>query len=160
VALDAVLLGHIQATMTLMKIDYTLTPDQVLQFESQVAANGLSPSELQNLQSAGTTDPTVINQITQALIVQDINAVAGPISAQLANPARISSMINGVVTYGGACASLYFVDAAFGLHSSDAGFLPQADLNHDGVVNKADLTIALGNVPKGTMCYTDPSQGL
>jgi hypothetical protein len=160
IALDAALLGHIQATMKLMKIDYSLTPDQVLQFEIQVAENGLSASELQNLQSAGTTDPTVINQITQILIVQDINTTSGPISAQLANPARISSIIDGVTTYGGVCAPLYFVDAAFGLHSTDAGFLSQADLNHDGVVNSADLKIALKKIPKITACYPDPKQGL
>jgi hypothetical protein len=122
-------------------LDVTLTPAQVLQFEQNVAASGLPPAVISALQSLGVTDPNVIIFITNVAVVQDINAVAGPVSASLASPALIAALFQEVAAYGGSCTTLYLVSAAQGTRAGDPGFLAAADLNGDGVVNGIDSRI-------------------
>ncbi len=74
--------------------------------------------------------------ITQTLIL-NIEAVPGDVSG------------DGVVT----CTDLYLVKVSLGTHRGQPNYIPQADLNNDGVINIDDLAIVARNLPKGTACH-------
>jgi hypothetical protein len=101
----------------------TITPSEVMSLESDIANTGLSPSLLQYLMEFGAGESD-ITQITSTAVVQDINGVAGAYPAKLANSALISALVQ--------------ISAA------------TADLNDDGEVNCADLTIVKASFGKTT----------
>ena len=74
--------------------------------------------------------------ITQKLIL-NIEAVPGDVSG------------DGVVT----CTDLYLVKVSFGMYRGQPSYIPQADLNNDGVINIDDLAIVARNLPKDTACH-------
>jgi hypothetical protein len=62
----------------------SITPQNVLDTERDIALHGLSPAEIQTLVQLGATTDE-INQIRNVLVVQDINAVAGDFPNRIAD---------------------------------------------------------------------------
>jgi hypothetical protein len=50
------------------------------------------------------------------------------------------------------CADLDLVRSAFGSSAGQATFNPEADVNHDGLINILDLTLVARALPSGTVC--------
>ena len=150
-ALDARLSKQTSAALANTQYDATLTTDEAIAFEEQVAVSGLPAADLAELQALGVT-PDLVSSITSFTISQNIDETAGPFSATLANSAFISSLYQGVATYGGNCEVVYLVDASLGTSIGQPGYNPAADLNNDGVVNLLDLAIALKKSPGSLVC--------
>jgi hypothetical protein len=72
----------------------TITPDEVLSFESNLAFNDWSPLQLSFLQEIGD-DRAFIEAMRPLIFTQDINTVAGVIPAAFANQQLITTLRNG-----------------------------------------------------------------
>jgi hypothetical protein len=80
----------------------TITPSQVLQFETSVVSNGLPASIVETLTQLGA-DSAAIDNIRMIAIVQDINAVAGNYPAKIADPQLIDAIRQLTKGLGGLC---------------------------------------------------------
>jgi hypothetical protein len=69
----------------------TITPQQVLTFESQLAFSGWTAQQLALLHQLGNDDD-VIDTARRIVFTQDVNVVAGQFPAALANPAFIAAL--------------------------------------------------------------------
>jgi hypothetical protein len=69
----------------------TVTPQQVLAFESQLAFLGWTPDQLALLRQLGNDDQ-IIETARRIVFTQDINTVAGNFPAAFANPAFIAAL--------------------------------------------------------------------
>ncbi len=84
----ASLITQFQAALTAANLTLSVTPDQVLNFESELAALGFSATETANLQMFGA-DAALIEEARNIVFVQDINKVAAA-STNLAQPTLIA----------------------------------------------------------------------
>jgi hypothetical protein len=150
-ALEIPLLKTLSATLTRQGLDYTITPAQALQFEQTTAISGLPPAQVSALEQLGVT-PQDMPEIISALVGQNPNAVTGSIASSLANPSLLSALMQASFVLGGRCGLVYIVNASLGTRTGDPGFNPNADLNHDGVVNADDLALAPAQTPNGFAC--------
>jgi hypothetical protein len=108
---------------------------------------GLSSQDIANLlQSLISLNPTQVAALgsfpanfTNQSFITDLYA-----SAQAATMAALSS--------GTSCSQVYLVKASFGMKAGQPGFISQADLNGDGLVNILDLATATQQLPVGTTC--------
>src|SRR5581483_346535 len=100
----------------------------------------------------------------------DPNQVAalGPFPGNLTNQSLTQALnaasqaaITAALDTGDPCAQLFISEASFGTSQSKAGsgYVAQADLNGDGVVNVFDLIIAAKILPSGTVCPIVPPVG-
>lgn len=97
----------------------------------------------------------------QDILALDVGSVAGlgsfpanltSPSATLISNATTQITIQAALSSGAPCAQLTVVSAALGTRSGQPGFISQADLNSDGIVNVLDLATAAKAVPAGTVC--------
>lgn len=88
---QTILLANLQSALTTAGIDVNITPNQVLNFESRIAASGFSSQEVDYLQKFGA-DASLINNAKNLVMVQDINVVAGNLSHLLTSPSLISTL--------------------------------------------------------------------
>ena len=134
-----------------------LTASQVLAFEQSLVGGalggGLPPAVVNDLKLLGA-DSATIADVQELYTVQNINTVAstGGFPTFFTTPSLLSSLTGSATSIGGACSQVDLVRAAIGSKLGQAGYIPAADLNHDGIVNIIDLAIAARSLPAGTRC--------
>jgi hypothetical protein len=131
---------------------YSITVSEAVDFEAYVASNGLPTEVIDALKSLGASQ-TDIENFTNIAIVQDVNALAVPITGSAGLLGSFGSSLNSLAqTTGGSCTEVNMIRAAFGQTSNKPGFIAAADLNNDGVINVTDLALAAKSLAKGTTC--------
>ena len=89
---EPALLANLQSALKVAGfVSIKVTPSEVFNFESDIATNGLSATDVQTLTDLGA-DADEITAISDTMIVQDPNAVAGSFPELLTNPTLVSAL--------------------------------------------------------------------
>jgi hypothetical protein len=159
------LLSRLHDELVDEEVNINITPADVLQFQQEVALNGLPASWVQALTVFGL-DQALIEQLQQLLLKQDPSIAAGNFPDILVSPDLFDALLdlagtlsivepvlgdlNGDGTVD--CSDLDVVRAAFGKRRGQPGFDPAADVVQDDVVDGMDLAFVTNHLPAGIQC--------